>query len=142
MGASVETARMLRYQNYHYGTSILISGATYQHVEGMFVCRCLDIVRLRDDWEPLTLYELLRERDAPLAPATMDYITRYESAFLQYQQGEWEEALASFRDLATERPDDKAVHLLVSRLGKVRPVRGKGRRPPKDWDGAATASGI
>jgi adenylate cyclase len=140
MGVSVETARMLRYQNYHYGTSILISDATYQHVEGLFSCRRLDVVRLRNDLEPLTLFELLGERDAPLAPVLIDYNMRYESAFSQYQQGDWEEALASFRDLSLERPEDKAARLLVSRLQKIRPVRGKGRRPPKDWNGSAPAS--
>ncbi len=138
MGINVETARMLRNISYRYGSSILISDATYQHIKDLFTCRRLDMVRLREDREPMTLYELLAERDTPLTTETIDYNQRYDMAFLQYQQGAWDEAFTAFRTLGKERPDDKAVRLMISRLEKIKPVRGKGRRPPADWDGALT----
>ena len=140
MGVCVETGWMLRNLNYHYGTSILISDATHQQVEGLFICRRLDVVRLREDMEPMTLYELLAERDAPVATETIDYTQRYENAFSQYQQGAWDEAFAAFRDLAKQRPDDKAARLMISRFEKIKPMRGIGRQPPEDWDGAVTLS--
>ena len=140
MGVNVEIAWMLRNLNYNYGTSILISDATYKQVEGLFICRRVDMVRLRDDIEPMTVYELLAERDTPLATETLDYIKRYESALSQYQQGAWDKALAAFQALAKILPDDKAVRFMLSRLEKIQSTSRKDRQPPDDWDGVSTLS--
>ena len=92
--------------------------------------------------EPIALYELLAERDAPLLHEKVDRNRRYEEAFSHYQHGDWDEAFAGFSVLAAEYPDDKAVRLMMSRLEKTRTVKGKGRRPPAGWDGATTLNGV
>ena len=140
MGVNVEKAWILRNLNYNYGTNILISDVTYQQVEDLFVCRRLDRVRLREDMEPMTLYELQAMHGAHIATETIDYTKQYENALTLYQQGAWDEAFAAFQDLAKAHPDDKAVRLMISRFEKIEPMKGTGRRPPRDWDGAVTLS--
>ena len=140
MGVNVEIAWMLRNLNYYYGTSILISDATYKQVEGLFTCRRVDRVRLRDDLESMMLYELLAERDTPLATETLDYIKRYENALYQYLEGAWDKALVAFQALAKIRPDDKAIRFMILRLEKIQSTSGKDHQPPKDWDSVSTLS--
>eukprot|EP01135_Chromosphaera_perkinsii_P003276 Nk52_evm51s239 gene=Nk52_evmTU51s239 len=67
LGDSVNLASRLQSLNKQYGTSILISEYTYEEVKHVFLCRPLNIVKVKGKDKGILVYEVLLEKDQDYA---------------------------------------------------------------------------
>jgi adenylate cyclase len=130
VGDSVNLASRLEGINRTYRTGILVSGRTYDLVRGTILGRELDMIAVKGRREPVRIYELLEERDAPQDPALEEFLARYDEGLGFYRARRWDEARAAFDAAARLRPDDHPTRLHLERTGLyiLHP-------PPADWDG-------
>jgi len=131
MGDSVNLGSRLEGTNKEYGTSIIISGSTYENVKEQFHCRELDCIRVKGKTKPITIYELLGGiRDASVE---RDLTERFHVALSLYQGRNFKEAAAKLEDILQTFPQDGPSQLYLERCRQylLQP-------PPEDWDGVFT----
>src|SRR5690606_8621225 len=61
MGDTVNLASRLEGITKQYGTKVIISNSTYEHVKDKFTCREVDQVKVKGKLEPVKIYELICE---------------------------------------------------------------------------------
>ena len=132
LGDSVNLGSRLEGANKLYGSRILIAETTAALVNGQFVLRELDRLRVKGKQKPLAVFELIAEGSAD--PSTKERIAQYEQALALYRAQKWDEAQASLDNLHGKFPDDGPVSALLKRIAKLR--HGP---PPADWDGVYVA---
>jgi len=130
MGDTVNLASRLEGVNKIYGTHILLSHSTFQQVKDDFLCRELDLIRVKGRHQPVAIYELLGyqsdHRQYPWLPT-------FAAALAAYRQGRWDEAAALFQEVLSQHPGDPPTLCLQERL-----VRYRRQPPPADWQGVFT----
>jgi len=130
MGDAVNLGSRLEGINKEYGTNIVISEYTYEAVKDVLLCRELDSVRVKGKKQPVRIYELICERkDA--APHAV-YLQRFEAGLERYKQAQWDEAVATFREVLEMKPGDPPSGLYISRCTELKET------PPLPWDGVFT----
>lgn len=129
MGDNVNLASRLEGANKFYGTCIIIGHSTYQLVSKDIKCRPLDNIRVKGRKEPLEIYEPItsgkkhdKETDSFLYP--------YNTGLDQEKNRRWPEAVKSFREALTVRPDDTPARLHLERCQGYQE-----NPPPRGWDG-------
>ncbi|MBI4776645.1 MAG: adenylate/guanylate cyclase domain-containing protein [Deltaproteobacteria bacterium] len=131
MGDSVNLGSRLEGTNKEYGTSVIISGSTYQNVKDLFLCRELDCIRVKGKTEPITIYELLgRLREGS---TERDLADRFHVALSLYKTRNFKESAEKFEDIMKAYPQDNPSKLYLERCRQylLQP-------PPEDWDGVFT----
>jgi adenylate cyclase len=63
MGDNVNLGARLEGTNKQYGTNIIISEFTYEHVKDHVIARELDLVRVKGKQLPVKIYELIDVKD-------------------------------------------------------------------------------
>jgi adenylate cyclase len=108
VGDNVNLGSRLEGLNKYYKTSILISNATAAHLDGGFILREVDIVKVKGKKEPLMVFELLGEGtpDPDLAKF-LEYYREGRSLFLSRR---WEESGQAFKKALELRPGDVPTH--------------------------------
>lgn len=97
--------------------------------------RELDTIMFRESGKVVTLYQMLGRSWDEVDEDMKLSITQYNDAFVQYQAGQFEEALEGFQrviynTVCTERPrGDKASLEMASRCKKMIAF------PPSAWEG-------
>ena len=130
LGDHVNLASRLEGLNRVYGTEILIGENTAQLVDGAFVLRELDMVRVKGRSHAGRIYELLARSGAAL-PREMDETLHLYAAGLEaYRKQLWDEALALFTQCLALCPEDGPSRTMVARCHVYRAAA-----PPEDWDG-------
>jgi len=126
MGDTVNLASRLEGVNKHYGTAILISEATFRQVQGMFMVRELDRLRVKGRRQPVTVYELL----GPGEQGTSAWLTAFQAGLMAYRARDWAEASRRFEEVLRQKPKDPPARLFLHRCRafQVEP-------PPPEWDG-------
>ncbi len=132
MGDAVNLGSRLEGQNKEYGTRIIISQASFEEVRDEFICRELDLVRVKGKLQPVAIYELLapigeRQKYQPL-------LTVFGQGLAAYRAGRFEEALEIFEDILSAYPDDGPAKLFAARS------RMYVESPPPAWDGVFVAT--
>lgn len=128
MGDNVNLASRLEGLTKEYQVQIVISENTYQEVAGEYVCRELDLIRVKGKQQPVAVYELMaHHRDAE---KYADLLARFTDARSSYQARRWQEAIRKFEDLLQLYPDDGPSHMLLRRLFEYRT-----EAPAPEWDG-------
>jgi adenylate cyclase len=138
IGATVNLASRLEGLNNVYGTSILASEAVAAGAADRFLMRSVDKVVPKGIAQPTRIYELRgalpAEPDMPAALHADDldraWCVRWERAYEAYLAREWDAALAAFRALASEKPDDPVAPLYLERT-----ARHKATPPGPEWTG-------
>jgi adenylate cyclase len=110
VGDNVNLGSRLEGLNKYYGTSIVISQATADlldgggHGEGQFILRELDLVKVKGKLKPLEIYELLGEgtADADLA----NFLELYHRARALFKERRWQESASAFAEVLKFRPED------------------------------------
>jgi adenylate cyclase len=93
IGDNVNLASRLEGLNKHYGTSILVSGATLEAAGGTLLVRKVDLVTVKGKDRPIGIHELLAMRGE--AGAGLEArAARFDAAFAHYEARRWDEALA------------------------------------------------
>lgn len=129
LGDGVNLAARLESLNKQYGTSILLSEASWSAAKDMFVFRRLDRVAVKGKSQGTAVFELLG--DTGLAGPRIVWARGYERALDHYTAGEFSLGIAILETQAATDPPS-AVLLARCRAYLASP-------PPEDWDGVYVA---
>ncbi len=133
MGDAVNLGARLEGQNKEYGTRIIISENTYAHVKDQFVCRELDLIRVKGKNKPVAIFELMSTIDdgAKWKPL----VEVFADGLKAYRRGKFEQALEIFEDILSAFPGDGPAKLMARRSKMYV------EEPPVGvWDGVYTAT--
>ncbi len=126
IGDSVNLASRLEGLNKYYGSHILVSEDTRKQIlEGRFVFREVDRVRVKGKHLPIVMYELMINN--------LEILPRFEEALEKYRSEQFKDAAKIFAELAESYNDGP------SRLYSARCSEYIEYPPPADWDGVYTA---
>jgi adenylate cyclase len=128
MGDAVNLGSRLEGINKQYGTRIIISEFTYAKVKDEFVCREIDLVRVKGKVLPVRIYELVAEGSAD--DETMKKIDFFNKGYQLYHQKEFTAAIEQFNNGLNISPDDACCKLYIERSQNY-----LNEPPPADWDG-------
>ncbi|MCX7883323.1 MAG: adenylate/guanylate cyclase domain-containing protein [Brevinematales bacterium] len=128
MGDTVNLASRLEGANKFYGTYTMMSETTYEQVKEHFVCRRLDLIRVKGKNQPIAVYELI-ERVGKLSPEREAVLVRFQEGFSLYEKRQWREAGEIFHAL-WEHYEDPPSKTYLERCEEF--VKNP---PPPDWNG-------
>jgi adenylate cyclase len=128
MGDAVNLGSRLEGINKQYGTRIIISEFTYAEVKDDFVCREIDLVRVKGKVEPVKIYELVGEGEVPKEKT--DLVSKFAEGYSLYHQRKFSEAISTFNDALAIEPNDACSKLYIKRSEEF-----IASPPPEDWDG-------
>lgn len=129
IGDAVNLASRTEGLNKYYGTSILVTGSTWEQTRGRFAGRKIDraIVSGREEpvdlWEPWCPVDHRTDRHTQLG-------TRWDEAMALYQNRDFDLAHRSFESIAADFDRDPPALTLAARCAELL------RNPPSgDWNG-------
>jgi adenylate cyclase len=128
MGDAVNLASRLEGANKTYGTSILMSEATWEQVRGYVATRELDVIQVQGKTAPTRIFEAVGL--PPLPPEQTRLVQRFETALQAYKARRWGEALRLFQHTLETAPHDVPSQLYVARCAEFQATP-----PPPEWDG-------
>jgi len=128
MGDNVNLASRLEGLNKKYRTGVVISEFTGAQVDGRFVCRELDHIRVKGKLQPVKILELLDF--AENAASYQDLLGQFSDALCAYRAQKWGEAIERFERLLSRYPDDGPSHEYLRRSHEF-----CDRPPDAGWDG-------
>ncbi|NPV39656.1 MAG: adenylate/guanylate cyclase domain-containing protein [Brevinematales bacterium] len=128
MGDTVNLASRLEGANKFYGTYTMMSESTYEQVKDHFVCRRLDIIRVKGKSQPIAVYELV-ERVGKLSAEKEKILQLFQSGFELYEKRQWAKAREIFLSLWQEYEDPPSKTYLE------RCEEFMKNPPPEDWNG-------
>jgi adenylate cyclase len=128
MGDNVNLASRLEGLNKEFATHLIISESAYEQVQGKFVARELDFIRVKGKKKPVRIYELLGPIEA--YDHYRDLIERFGQGLEEYRSGQWESAIGVFGELRRDYPEDGPSAVFLERC------RDYIAEPPQGiWDG-------
>lgn len=127
IGDNVNLASRLEGINKYYGTEILTSEDTYQQVKEQFEFRTLDRIRVKGKTKPVTIYELLAEKNR-LSRQKMKLYKVYETGVYQYFNGNWKKAVRCMDFVLGHIKDRPAAIIRDRSLTYL-------KNPPTQWNG-------
>ncbi len=104
IGDNVNLASRLEGLNKYYGTSILISSSTARVLDGQFVLREVDLVRVKGKAQALTIFELLGEGTPE--PDLAAFLEVYNQGLTFFRERRWQESAEAFTAALNLRPQD------------------------------------
>ena len=131
MGDAVNLGSRLEGINKQYGTRIIISEFTRNAIKGDFITREIDWVKVKGKNEPVRIFELIAETQAPREIAEL--LPHFTRGFELYHERKFSEAAVAFTEALRVLPDDACSQLYVERCDDYL------KEPPDaDWDGVFT----
>jgi len=131
VGDDVNLAARLEGVNKIFKTKIILSESTYRLVAGEFICRELDMLRVKGKERPVKIYELIDDKSA-----NVDYdfslIHQYHEGLQAYRSGDWQTAMQVFGDLANGVFQDQVSNIMYRRCEVLSQQELSG------WDGVYT----
>ncbi|MBI4836554.1 MAG: adenylate/guanylate cyclase domain-containing protein [Candidatus Abawacabacteria bacterium] len=127
IGDNVNTASRIEGLTKYWRADILFPESTKLLVEHEFLCRELDLVKVKGRNEPLRLFDVLEEStkaDASLKAA----LRLFEEGLHCYRDGQFDNAMLKFRSWQAERPEDAVVEVFIERCQDflAHPQKAKG----------------
>ncbi|NIR50469.1 adenylate/guanylate cyclase domain-containing protein [candidate division KSB1 bacterium] len=129
IGDDVNLGARLEGANKQYGTTIIISEATYKAVRKRAIVRELDMVRVKGKNRPVRIYELRGMRSLPRIEREL-IIDVYTQGLNYYKELKWYQALTQFKRVLRYFPTDGPSRVYIKRcLDFIE------NPPPENWDG-------
>lgn len=130
IGDSVNLASRLEGANKQYGSNIMISDMTFQHVKDKVVVRELDLIQVKGKTEPVKVWELLGTSDMAMTPQQKESLEIYRQGLEFYRSRNWQEAIGYFNQAHQLDPQCHVATIYAQRaeLYQLNP-------PPADWNG-------
>jgi adenylate cyclase len=125
IGDSVNLGSRLEGATKEYGLDLLISDAVERRAAARFICRPVDLVRVKGKSKPVEVFTVLGPREME-SPAGLDH---FEEGMRRYCTGHFEEALQAFEQAAAAGMDDFLTGLFIKRCHDLMD------HPPAAWDG-------
>ncbi|MBS1271130.1 MAG: Adenylate cyclase 2 [Candidatus Marinimicrobia bacterium] len=131
IGDDVNLAARLEGVNKVFKTKIIISESTFELVKEHFICRELDMLRVKGKTEPVKIYELI-DYIGRKPEYNMGLYYRYHEGLFEYRNGNWRKAIKIFEELADGDYQDSPSQTMYERSKLLKKQR------PNDWDGVFT----
>lgn len=130
IGDSVNLASRLEGANKQYGSKVMISDFTYQHVKQKVVVRELDLIQVKGKNEPVRVHELLGLSSMSMTEEQKQAHEIYHQALQLYRQRNWEEAIGYMEQVLKLDPTCHPAQIYIERsqLYQLSP-------PPEEWNG-------
>jgi adenylate cyclase len=130
IGDSVNLASRLEGANKQYGSHVMISDFTYQHVKSDVAVRELDLIQVKGKTEPIRVWELLGPANMPTTDNQKQSLELYRGGLKLYRARSWEEAIAYFQQAKQLDPACRVAEIYEQRAGlyQLNP-------PPAEWNG-------
>lgn len=132
IGDAVNLASRLEGLNKVYGTRIIMGEQTAAKLDGGFVLRELDRVRVKGKQDAVTIYELLGTA-GELTPTREELVAVFTEGLRAYRQRQWSAAAECFRQALALVPNDGPSLLYRQRVAEC-----QASEPPASWQ-AVTA---
>lgn len=130
MGDNVNLGSRLEGANKFYGTNIMISEFTFEHVKDQFYTRPLDLIKVKGKDKPIYVYELIAFKEDKLKENFLQMLQVYEKGIKCYKTRNWDDAIDCFDKCL------KLVHVdTPSEEYRRRCIEYKFNQPSDDWDG-------
>ncbi len=130
IGDSVNLASRLQGANQHYGTAILIAGATVERLGASLRLRPIDLVRVKGKEKPTEIFEVLDHRPETCHAALDEAIPLFAEGIRSYRARDWAGALARFAAVLKLLPDDGPSWVYTDRC-----LYYRDHPPPANWEG-------
>lgn len=130
IGDCVNLGSRLEGATKEYGLDLLISDVVQQRVAPKFICRPVDLLRVKGKTKPVEVFTVLGPREMT-PPAGLEH---FEAAMRCYRQGRFGEALPLFQQAMAAGMDDFLTEVFVKRSSEM------AEHPPESWDGVYTMS--
>jgi adenylate cyclase len=139
IGDGVDISSRLEGMTKQYGTTdqhgcdIIVSEFTYAFCQDRIWARELDRIRVKGKKRPISIYEVLGDRQSPLDDRTQEFVSVYQNARSAYQRRDFKQAVQIFRQALRLKDNDQATltHIRRSQQYLLNP-------PPTNWDGVYT----
>lgn len=128
MGDTVNLAARLEGANKFYATYSMISEFTYAQIGDVFLCRELDVLRVKGKNEPIRVYQVIG-LESEASKLDRRLVDVYTQALELYQSRKWKDAQDLFRAVAAEYKD-KTSAIYAERCAQF--IK---EPPPEDWNG-------
>ena len=130
IGDSVNLASRLEGANKQYGSNIMISEFTYNHVKSKMMVRELDLLQVKGKVEPVKVFELLGPLDMEMTEYQRTANELYHEGLKLYRERKWEEGIAYFNQAIKLNPQCQVAGIYAERaqLYQLNP-------PPDEWNG-------
>jgi adenylate cyclase len=120
MGDAVNLASRLEGANKPYGTFLMISEYTLDHLTpDRFRSRLLDVIKVKGKSEAVKVYEVYGECSEEINSADLEYYNSYQQGFEAYLNKNFSEAKIKFSHSLSLRPTDLASQLLLDRIRAI-----------------------
>ncbi|MDM8542104.1 adenylate/guanylate cyclase domain-containing protein [Desulfococcaceae bacterium HSG9] len=136
IGDGVNLAARLESANKTYSTHILISELTYKKLEGSYICREVDVTRVKGKKQPVGIYQVLDYHDDKSFPCIDNVVESFEKGLECYRRRNWQSGVANFNKALKCNPHDTVSYMFAERC------RHYEKYPPADdWDGVWVMQG-
>jgi len=129
MGDSVNLGSRLEGLNKEYGTHIIVPKYTYEEVQGQFVLRQLDKIKVKGKQVPIKIFELMGEK-GPGDEKLKQIAEVTEAGFQAYLAKDWDKAEEHYNAVMAMSPGDGPSKTFLARIKDLRSAA-----LPEDWDG-------
>jgi adenylate cyclase len=130
IGDGVNLAARLESATKTYGTRLLISEFTANDLQGKYLLREVDRLRVRGKDKPVTIYEALDAYPESTLGDPIDLLAAHHSALVAYRNRDWPGAIDGFDKVLGMRSDDPLANLYRQRC-----MIFQDSEPSEDWDG-------
>ena len=127
MGDVVNLGSRLEGITKQYGVDMIISDGTRAQIPD-FVCREIDLVRVKGKTEPIAIFEPIGPADT-IAAEQQSTVDEFAAAIAAYRCQDWDTAHKILRNL-NEQQDETLYNVYLDRIESFRR-----KPPPPDWDG-------
>lgn len=131
MGDSVNLGSRLEGINKQYGTRIIISEFTFEEVKDSFVCREIDLVRVKGKELPVKIFELVGENK--VSEEVQKKLELFSKGYQLFHSKEFRAAMEEFNKALQVDPEDFCSKLYIERCEDF-----LANPPPENWDGVVT----
>ncbi len=118
IGDTVNLSARLEGVNKLYGTQNIISETTYEFVKEHFICRGLDLIRVKGREKPLAIFNVIAA-NADLEPDTEELLRLHREALLFYRGREFKAAGLAFLEISKRFPDDPVSKVFSKRCAQL-----------------------
>ncbi|MEA2059902.1 MAG: adenylate/guanylate cyclase domain-containing protein [Thermodesulfobacteriota bacterium] len=129
IGDNVNLSSRLEGVTKIYGVSIIISEKTKQALTHDFVCRELDLIRVKGKKKAIKIYELISGE--PVSDLQKKIITAFTAGLEAYRARNWDQCVTWFKKVLEYNPEDGPAAVFLNRYENI----FRNNPPDENWDG-------
>jgi class 3 adenylate cyclase/CHASE2 domain-containing sensor protein len=115
LGNEVNIAARFERLNKDFGTMILVGEETVRELREEFICRPLGSITLKGKKQQVSVFELVCRTGEAIPDSLRNFLRYYEMGYLAIRSNRIDEAVSSFNQALSFKPDDLATQKLLAR---------------------------